>query len=65
MADHSFSNNFKALCKKKVNHFKREKKIFTYELLVPGLIILGGVLLTRVRWFLRSPTKILSPDLLP
>ena len=64
-ADHGFVNNLGALCKKKANQFRREKKVFAYELLVPGLIILGGILLTRVQWYSRSAPKLLTPELLP
>ena len=64
-ADHGLANNLGALCKKKANQFRREKKVFAYELLVPGLIILGGILLTRVQWYSRSEPKILTPELLP
>ena len=64
-SDHSFCNNFSGLCKKKVNSFRRDKRLFAYEILIPGLIILFGIAVTRSTWFERSPVKYFTPDLLP
>ena len=32
---------------------------------IPGLIALFGVQISQVNWFQRSPSKLLTPDLLP
>jgi len=64
-ADHSFCNNFCGLFRKKINGYRHDKRLFSFELLIPGAIILVGILLTRVSWFERSPAKFLTPDLLP
>ena len=53
-ANHSFCNNLGALFKQRTNHYRRERKILAYELLVPMLILLSGVILTKFEWFDRS-----------
>jgi ATP-binding cassette, subfamily A (ABC1), member 3 len=62
----SFASNLKAVLIKRANIYKRNRKSFLYESLIPALIILCGVAISKFsERFQRSPPKLVSASLLP
>ena len=59
--DNSFCNNFKAIGSKRFQLLKNWKT-FTYECLLPGIIMLIGISMTSIDFFSRSPSRILDPS---
>jgi ATP-binding cassette subfamily A (ABC1) protein 3 len=64
--DVSFISNLKAVLIKRANIYKRNRRSFLFETLIPSLIILCGVAISKYsdQWK-RSPVKDVSPDLYP
>ena len=63
--DDSFGNNLAAVLKKRLNIYKRNKKVIFNDMIMPALIMLLGVLLSKVPMIYRSESRIQAPDRLP
>ena len=60
-SDNTFFNNFSAVVTKRLLLYQSLSSV-VYELLVPILIMAGGVSLTSIDFFSRSESKILSAE---
>ena len=63
--DQSFWSNLKAVLYKRANIYRRNRRNFLYETLIPALVILFGTGLSKISRTKRSPPEIISPDMFP
>lgn len=57
----SFCNNFKAVLGRRINQY-RSKQAICYEFILPIMIMVLGISITSIDFFLRTPSRILQPD---
>jgi hypothetical protein len=63
--DTSFQNNFMAVLIMRLNSYKRNKKAFLNEVIIPALIMLVALALTKIPRNYESVSRVLDPDWLP
>lgn len=63
--DTSFQNNFLAVFIMRINSYKRNKKAFLNEVIIPALIMIVALALTKIPRNYDSVSRILDPDWLP
>lgn len=63
--DRSFCSNLKAVLYKRANIYKRNRRHFFFETLIPAVLILIGTGLSKISRTTRSPPEIISPDMFP
>jgi hypothetical protein len=63
--DESFTNNFMAIMFKRVSNYRRNRRAVFNEAILPAIIMVIGVGLSRYFANWRSPSRILSPNRLP
>ena len=63
--DRSFLTNFTAVLIMRINSYKRNKKAFLNEVLIPALIIIFGISLTKIPRVYETKSRVLEPSWLP
>jgi hypothetical protein len=64
--DERFFTNLKAVLYKRTNTFKRNRRSFLFETVIPALLVLIGVLMSKYSdKHERSPAQVLEPSMLP
>jgi len=63
--DESFSNNFMAIIFKRVSSYRRNRRAVFNEAILPAIIMVVGIGLSRFYMDWRSQSRILSPYRLP
>jgi len=63
--DNSFSNNLKAVLYLRYSNYKRNKKAIFNEAILPAIIMIVGIGLTRIKPNWQSPSRIQDPSRLP
>ena len=63
--DETFCSNLGAVLLKRVNIYKRNRRSFLFELLIPAVLVLLGVIISKVNQRKGSHAKTLSPSMLP
>ena len=63
--DESFANNFMAIIFKRVSSYRRNRRAVFNEAILPAIIMVVGISLSRFYMQWRSQSRILSPHRLP
>ena len=63
--DVSFCTNLKAVLYKRLNNYRRNKKAIFNEVIIPSIIIIVGISLSRLTYPVRSPSRFFDASLLP